>query len=148
MATAKQVLVLEDEPADVFLLQRAFSKSRMPVSLHFVRDGQEAISYLGGEGEYADRQANPLPDFILLDIKTPKLTGFEVLRWLRQQPGLKRLPVSILSSSSLKIDVNRAYELGANSFLIKPQEPADLADLITQLEGYWFELNQGPEATT
>lgn len=148
MATAKQVLVLEDEPADVFLLRRAFSKSRMPIDLHFVRDGQEAIHYLGGEGKYADRLANPLPDFILLDIKTPKLTGFEVLRWLRQQPGLKRLPVSILSSSSLKLDVNRAYELGANSFLIKPQEPADLADLITQLEGYWFERNQGPEATT
>jgi CheY-like chemotaxis protein len=148
MARSKQVLVVEDEAADVFLLRRAFSKSRLPVSLHFVHDGQEAINYLRGEEQYADRQANPLPDLILLDIKTPKLNGFEVLGWLRQQPGLKRLPVSIFSSSSLKIDVNRAYELGANSFLIKPQEPAELADLINHLEGYWFEVNQGPDSTT
>src|SRR6185436_18985237 len=95
----KKVLVAEDDPSDAFLLQRAFAASGVPAVLHFVRDGQEAIDYLGGEANYANREAHPLPDLLLLDLKMPRLNGFDVLAWLRQQPGLRRLPVTVLTSS-------------------------------------------------
>jgi CheY-like chemotaxis protein len=141
----KQVLVAEDEPMDVFLLQRGFAESRIAISLHFVEDGQAAIDYLSGAGQYADRTAHPLPDLMLLDIKMPRLDGFEVLGWLRQQPGLKRLPVAMFSSCDLEKEVNRAYELGANSFLVKPQELTSMSDFVRRFEEYWLQLNRGPQ---
>ena len=91
---AKRVLIAEDDPGDVFLLQRAFSTAGVSASLHFVRDGQEAIDYLGGEASFADRTAYPLPELMLLDLKMPRLNGFDVLEWLRKQPGLRRLLVN------------------------------------------------------
>lgn len=138
-------MVAEDEPTDVFLLKRGFAAARVSISLHFVEDGQAAIDYLSGAGEYADRDRYPLPDLMLLDIKMPRLDGFEVLGWLRQQPGLKRLPVAMFSSCDLQQDVNRAYELGANSFLVKPQEPASMSNFVRRFEDYWLELNRGPQ---
>ncbi len=145
MIRTKKVLVAEDQPMDICLLQRAFAQARMPITVYYVEDGQEAIDYLSGEKEYGDRDLHPLPDFLLLDIKMPRLDGFQVLRWLRNQPGLKRLPVAMFSSSDLANDVNRAYELGANSFLVKPQDPDRMSDLVRRLEDYWLELNAGPE---
>ena len=87
--------------------------------MHFVRDGQEAINYLEGEAAYEDREQYPLPDLMLLDLKMPRLNGFDVLSWLRQQPGLKRLLVTVLTSSDHPNDINRAYDLGVNSYLVK-----------------------------
>src|SRR5215213_4835322 len=96
---AKRVLIAEDDPSDVFFLKRAFGLAGVPAVLTFVRDGQEALHYLDGESRYADRKAFPLPDLMLLDLKMPRLDGFDVLNWLRQQPGLKRLLVTVLTSS-------------------------------------------------
>jgi len=141
-----KVLVAEDDPGDVFLLERAFASAGVPASLHFVRDGQEAIDYLGGEAAYSDRTQHPLPDLLLLDLKMPRLNGFDVLEWLRQQPGLKRLPVTVLTSSDQPQDVNRAYDLGANSYLLKPHSSHDLSDLVKRVQKYWLEVNLHPNA--
>jgi CheY-like chemotaxis protein len=145
MATSpKQVLIAEDDPSDVFLLRRAFSAAGVSASLHFVRDGQEAIDYLGGEANYSDRNEFPLPDLMLLDLKMPRLNGFDVLEWLRQQPGLKRLLVTILTSSDQARDIDRAYDLGANSYLLKPHGTTELAELVQRVQRYWLDLNQRP----
>jgi len=141
---SKRVLIAEDDPTDIFLLQRAFAFAEVPAILHVVRDGQEAIDYLEGEASYADRQAHPLPDLLLLDLKMPKLNGFDVLAWLRRQPGLKRLLVTVLTSSDQPQDINRAYDLGANSYLLKPHSSHELSDLVKRVQKYWLEVNQVP----
>ena len=140
----KKVLVAEDDPGDVFLLQRAFSLAGTPIALHFVRDGQEVIDYLCGESQYADRKSFPLPDLLLLDLKMPRMNGFDVLQWLRDQPGLKRLLVTVFTSSDQPQDVNRAYDLGANSYLLKPHNSEFLCEVVKQVEKYWLELNLSP----
>src|SRR5690349_6894965 len=132
-----RVLIAEDDPSDVFLLQRAFNAAQVPASLHFVRDGQEAIDYLEGGSNFSDRERYPLPDLMLLDLKMPRLNGFDVLSWLRQQPGLKRLLVTILTSSDQPEDINRAYDLGANSYLLKPHNSGQLSELVAQVKRYW-----------
>src|SRR6267378_2899334 len=133
---SKRILIAEDDPTDIFLLQRAFAVAEVPAILHVVRDGQEAIDYLEGEASYADRQAHPLPDLLLLDLKMPKLNGFDVLSWLKRQPGLKRLLVTVLTSSDQPQDINRAYDLGANSYLLKPHSTNDLAEVVKRLQRY------------
>jgi CheY-like chemotaxis protein len=143
---AKKVLIAEDDPSDIFLLKRAFAAAGVTASLHFVRDGQEAIDYLEGEDIYSDRSTHPLPDLFLLDLKMPRLNGFDVLTWLRNQPGLKRLLVTILTSSDQPEDINRAYDLGANSYLLKPNNSQDLSDLVKRVQKYWLEINQRPLA--
>jgi len=140
----KRVLVVEDDPSDVFFLQRAFAAANVPANLHFVRDGQEAIDYLGGDARFADRTTYPLPDLMLLDLKMPRMNGFDVLEWLRIQPGLKRLLVTVLTSSDQPQDINRAYDLGANSYLLKPHSTNDLAEVVKRLQRYWLELNRNP----
>ena len=140
----KKVLVAEDDPSDVFFLKRAFTLAGVPTALHFVRDGQEAIDYLEGENGYADRETHPLPDLVLLDLKMPRMNGFDVLEWLRKQPGLKRLLVTVLTSSDQPQDINRAYDLGANSYLLKPHNSENLSELVIQVQKYWLELNRCP----
>lgn len=144
----KRVLIAEDDPSDIFLLRRAFTLAQVPATLHFVRDGQEVIDYLEGDAKYQDRAAHPLPDLLLLDLKMPRLNGFDVLAWLRQQPGLKRLLVTILTSSDQPSDINRAYDLGANSYLLKPHNSSELSQLVAQVKRYWLDLNQRPVALT
>jgi CheY-like chemotaxis protein len=141
---SKRVLIAEDDPSDVFLLRRAFTLAQIPATLHFVRDGQEAIDYLEGDAAYRDRAEYPLPDLMLLDLKMPKLNGFDVLLWLRRQPGLKRLLVTVLTSSDQPNDINRAYDLGANSYLLKPHNSSELSELVAQVKSYWLDLNQRP----
>ena len=145
---SKRVLIAEDDPSDVFLLKRAFSLAQVPATLHFVRDGQEAIDYLEGDDAYNDRAVYPLPDLMLLDLKMPRLNGFDVLTWLRRQPGLKRLLVTVLTSSDQPDDINRAYDLGANSYLLKPHNSSELSELVAQVKRYWLDLNQRPVALT
>src|SRR5438093_11629714 len=140
----KRFLIAEDDAMDAFLLERAFAAAGVSASLRFVRDGQEAIDYLGGVAAFADRQVNPLPDLLLLDLKMPRMNGFDVLAWLRQQPGLKRLLVTVLTSSDQPEDINRAYDLGANSYLLKPHGSQDLAELVLRVQKYWLETNQCP----
>src|SRR6266850_351924 len=141
---SKRVLIAEDDASDVFLLKRAFALAEVPATLHFVSDGQEAIDYLEGDAAYQDRAAYPLPDLFLLDLKMPKLNGFDVLAWLRRQPVLKRLLVTVLTSSDQPDDINRAYDLGANSYLLKPHNSSELSELVAQVKRYWLDLNQRP----
>ena len=145
---SKRVLIAEDDPSDAFLLKRAFTLANIPATLHFVRDGQEAIDYLQGDDRYKDRAVYPLPDLMLLDLKMPRLNGFDVLTWLRRQPGLKRLLVTVLTSSDQPDDINRAYDLGANSYLLKPHNSSHLSELVAQVKHYWLDLTQCPVALT
>src|SRR5947207_12414606 len=105
------VLLVEDDLNDIFLVKRAFKLARLETPLQVVTDGEEAIHYLGGEGKYADRSTYPIPKLIVMDIKMPRMTGFDVLEWLKRDGPLRRIPVVIVSSSDRSEDINRAYEL-------------------------------------
>jgi CheY-like chemotaxis protein len=144
-ATAIRVLLVEDDPNDIVLTRRAFRKAELPEPIAVVEDGEQAVAYLSATGEFADRRAHPLPDLILLDLKLPRMSGLEVLAWLREQPGLQRMPVVVLTSSRESSDVNRAYELGANSYLLKPVTFDSLAKIVSDLDRYWGVLNVLPE---
>lgn len=139
------ILLVEDSPADILLMQRAFRQAALSqISLQIVRDGDDAVLYLSGEGKYGDRSRYPLPAIVLLDLKLPRRSGHEVLAWLKQQPQLKRLPVVVLTSSRESIDLNQAYDLGANSYLVKPVGFSALSELIDSLNAYWFGHNEQP----
>lgn len=139
------ILLVEDDPNDVLLIQRAFRKANLANPLYVVEDGENALAYLAGQGDYADRQQYPLPVLMLLDLKLPRKSGFEVLEWLRQQPGLKRLLVVVLTSSANGPDINRAYDLGANSYLVKPVSFDALLEMVRTLGAYWLILNEKPQ---
>ena len=145
MSVQPSILVVEDNPDDVLLLQRAFRRANLPNPLQFVSDGQQAMEYLGGSPPYDDRAQYPVPGLVLLDLKLPKRTGHEVLQWIRAQPGLRRLPVAVLTTSRESPDVNRAYDLGANSYLTKPVEFDALLQLVTTLQQYWMTMNERPD---
>src|SRR6185312_5104029 len=119
MAEHAVILLVEDEEDYVLLIRRAFAQAKIPNPLQVVWNGEEAIWYLNGVGKYSNRAEYPLPDLILLDVKMPRVNGFEVLKWIRQQPGLAALRVLMLTSSDQIRDINEAYRLGANSFMVK-----------------------------
>jgi len=144
MTNEKFILLAEDEENDVLLLERAFEKAGLKHSLKIVRDGEQTIGYLSGRGIYADRKKFPLPFLLLLDLKMPGTDGFEVLQWLRREADFKRLLIVVLTSSNLQSDVDRAYELGANSYLVKPVSFDEMANLIQRFEIYWTEINRTP----
>jgi len=139
------ILLAEDEQNDVFLIKRAFQKAQLVNPIRVVSDGQEAIQYLRGDGDYADRERFPLPTLVLLDLKMPRMGGFDVISWVRQQPGLKRLPLVVLTSSRDGPDINRAYELGANTYLVKPVEFDGLVEMMKNLSLYWFIMAERPD---
>jgi CheY-like chemotaxis protein len=141
------ILLAEDEEDDVILIRRAFAKANISNPLHVVWNGQEAIAYLMGVGEYANRDEYPLPVLILLDLKMPRVGGFEVLQWLRQQPSLAPLPVLVLTSSERIRDVNEAYRLGANSFLVKPLDFENAVELSRLINDYWLKTTKIPETS-
>ena len=130
---------MEDDPYDALFVETEFEKAHVKTGLQIVRDGVEAMHYVGGQGEYADRQKYPLPDVILLDLKMPRMDGFEFLAWLRSRSTEPHrfIPVVVMSSSPLPEDVERAYTLGANSYLIKPVNWEDFRDRIRALGVYW-----------
>ena len=139
------VLLAEDDPDDVLLTQIAFERARLANPLQVVRDGEEAIAYLGGEGAFADRDRFPMPILLLLDLNMPKMDGFQVLDWLRADPLLRQLPVAIMTSSDHDPHISRAYELGADSYLIKPPDATAMLNLVQRLHAYWLILNEAPE---
>ena len=139
------VLLAEDDPDDVLLTQLAFERARLANPLQVVRDGEEAIAYLSGEGAFADRDRFPVPILLLLDLNMPKVDGFQVLDWLRAEPNLRQLPVAIMTSSDHDPHISRAYELGADSYLIKPPNATAMLNLVQRLNAYWLILNEAPE---
>jgi len=114
------VLLVDDSPNDSLLMRTVFERAGFVQPLRFARDGDEAIAYLHGDGAYRDRKQFPLPTVVLLDLNMPRRNGFEVLEWIRQQPDLRRLRVYVLSASSRIEDIQRVYDLGASSYLVKP----------------------------
>jgi CheY-like chemotaxis protein len=141
------ILLAEDREDDILLIRRAFRKGGIDNPLQVVRDGDEAVAYLKGDGRYFNREEYPLPDLLLLDLKMPRMDGFEVLRWIRQQPGLSALRVVVLTSSEDIRDVNVAYRLGANSFMVKPMDFDNVVELGKVLRDYWLKLDKAPQTT-
>jgi CheY-like chemotaxis protein len=132
------VLLVEDDLNDIFLVKRAFKMAQLPTPLQVVTDGVEAISYLQGDGKYADRDAFPLPQLIVMDIKMPRKTGFEVLAWVKgNELPIRRIPIVIVSSSNNPSDINRAYELGANAYMVKPVNFRAVEHLFSSITHYW-----------
>jgi CheY-like chemotaxis protein len=138
------ILLVEDDPDDVCMLERAFEKAGWRGALRVAQDGEQAIEYLGGRGRYVNRELYPMPFLILLDLKMPGRDGFEVLRWVRADQNLKRLLIVVLTSSNLEADVDRAYELGANSYLVKPVGFQEMVNMVQRFETYWAEINRTP----
>jgi CheY-like chemotaxis protein len=139
------ILLVEDNPTDVLLIQRAFRKANLSVPLQVVGDGEVAVQYLSGQEPYGDRSFYPLPVLILLDLKLPRKSGTEVLAWLQQQPVLKRLPVVVLTSSKEYADINNVYDLGANAYMVKPVAFDNLVDIVKTLNMHWLIFNEKPQ---
>ena len=133
------ILLVEDDENDVLLLQSAFEKAKLRAELKVVHNGQQVKDYLSGHGAFADRGRFPIPFLLLLDLRMPGTDGFQVLRWVRTQPELKCLLVVVLTSSNLQRDIDRAYELGANSYLVKPSNLDGLMLMARTLIG-WLRL--------
>ena len=130
-----RVLLVEDQVDDVIFIRRAFRKANLTVDLVVVVDGDRAVEHLNEE---------QVPTLVLLDVKLPRRSGLEVLAWLRAQERLALVPVVMLTSSSEAADVQRAYALGANSYLVKPVQSSDLNQMVVLLGAYWLDLNTRP----
>ncbi len=144
MSATFSLFWVEDDPNDLLLGERAILKAGFPKP-EVARDGEQAIEYLSGLGEYADRARYPLPGLILLDLKLPRLSGFEVLRWIREREGLRRIPVVMLTSSRERRDIDRAYDCGASAYLVKPVETQAFSELVRSLYAFWVIWNTAPE---
>jgi len=141
MACLPTILHVEDDPNDVLLLQHACRKAGLNCNIQRVSDGDEAIEYLQGKERFADREQFPLPQLILLDLKMPRMTGFDVLTWRRDNDRFKCVPVIVLSSSNHDVDLKRAYDLGVNSYLMKPVSFESLCEIVKSIYDYWLRLN-------
>jgi CheY-like chemotaxis protein len=127
------ILLVEDDENDVFLMQRAMSKANLASPIYVAVNGQEAVDYLSGEGKFSDRTAYPLPHCIFLDLKLPFMHGFEVLEWIRSQPSLQEINVLLLTSSAEDRDREKATQLGAKAYLVKPPTAQVLLEVIRYL---------------
>jgi CheY-like chemotaxis protein len=139
MAGRTSILVVEDDAADAFFLEKAFERVLANCAVHRVPDGEEAKEFLQGKGRYADRKAFPLPTVILLDLRMPKMDGFEFLQWLRAIPELRLIPTVVYSASENPSDIRRAYEMGANSFLQKRLSMNAVQESMRSFARYWLE---------
>jgi CheY-like chemotaxis protein len=135
---SRVILLAEDEETDVVMFRLALKRAEVAFPMQVANDGQEAVDYLSGEGRYDDRAAYPLPSLIVLDLKMPRLTGFDVLAWLRGRPELLQIPAVVLSSSSYPQDIQRATELGAREYYIKPHSVEALSKLLLEATGKWL----------
>lgn len=145
--TTQTILLVEDEENDVVFMEMALEKVGLANAFQVAEDGQEAIDYLAGKGEFADRSRFPVPALVLLDLKLPLIMGMDVLKWIRDQPALDTMVVIMLTSSQQRTDIQKACALGANSYLVKPSNPAGLEEIVDLVKRYWLRLNQ-PTATT
>src|ERR1051325_1184127 len=139
------ILLVEDDPNDARLVQRAFAKSGGDLKVLRLQHGDEALDYLRGVPPYDNRRVHPMPAVVLLDLKLPRRSGLEVLHWIMTRTDdIRRLPVVMLTSSTQSADINRAYDLGANSYLAKPESTEQLNEMVRAFLEYWFALNQPP----
>ena len=137
-AKPSMILVTDDDEEDRMLTREALAEARLPNDPRFVVDGDDLLDYLYRRGAYAGAQAAPYPDLILLDLKMPRKDGFEALREIKADPRLRRIPVVVLTTSTAEEDVTRAYDLGVNSFIIKPVTFDGFVDAMRSLGNYWF----------
>lgn len=141
------ILILEDNQDDMNLLEVALRREGITSPVQVVRDGEEAIEYLCGNGRYGDRVKFPFPKVIFTDLKMPRMGGFEVLEWVRRHPECSVIPVIILSDSKLASDIKKAYQMGANAYLCKPARIEDMQQMVKTAFQFWAwsEIPQGPE---
>jgi DNA-binding response OmpR family regulator len=140
--TRQTVLLVEDDENDVFFMQRAFREAGIITPVSVACDGREAIDYMSGNGKFADRQNWPLPCLVLLDLKLPYVLGLDVLKWIRSHAEFKTVVVIVLTSSKQDADIEKAYSLGANSYLVKPPDVHELVAMVKKIKEYWIEMNQ------
>jgi CheY-like chemotaxis protein len=140
----KTILLVEDESGDAELLIRAFKKAGVQNPIRHLDNGDAALFYLKGIDTYVDRDKNPLPALILLDLKLPGMSGLELLRWLRQQKNLRRIPVLVLTSENDARLMDAAYDAGANSYLLKSVSPDEIERVVNLITNYWLNLNESP----
>lgn len=143
---AIELLLVEDNPRDVELTLVAFERFNLANRVFVVRDGAEALEYLFATGAHAGREDDPHPHVVLLDLKLPKVDGIEVLRAIRGDPRTRTIPVVVLTSSRMERDIVDAYELGVNSYIVKPLDFEQFAEAVRGLGAYWLLLNQPPPA--
>ena len=138
-ASKPLILLAEDDPDDVLLMRLAIQKAAFANPFFIARDGQEVVDYLAGEDPYSDRTRYPFPSLLLLDIKMPRLNGFEVLSWLQQRPEFDHLPIVMLSGSTLDTDMQKAKELGADDYRVKPLGIPALVQILHDLQARWLD---------
>lgn len=136
------ILHADDDENDVIFLNYAFKQANIPTRLLSVSDGQQVVDYLSGQGNYANRAQHPFPALVLLDLKMPRMNGLQTLSWIRARPAFQPLIVILFTASANQTDIEQAYRLGANSFIIKPAGMDRLTDLMKALYAYWFGCNR------
>ena len=142
------ILLAEDDLGDQELTRRALQDDSLTVDLHIVEDGEEALSYLRREGDYAEEHSAPRPDLVLLDLNMPRMSGRELLKVLKDDPDLSRIPVVVLTTSEQEADILRSYDLGCSSYIQKPVDMQQFTNAVRQLGRYWFEVVTLPAANT
>ncbi len=147
MSARITILHVEDDANDALLFRHAWQEAGSAFDLQAVEDGDEAIAYLKGADKFADRTRYPMPQLVLLDLKMPRVNGFDVLAWARKEPPFSKLPIVVLTSSNHELDIKRAYDLGANSYLVKPVGFEPLVDMVKTIHGYWLHFNEKPAAS-
>jgi CheY-like chemotaxis protein len=142
--TLPTILLVEDDSSDAALIRRGFTKAGVLNEIVHLTNGDDALAYLAGEGKFSDRTKSPLPGLILLDLKLPGMHGLQLMQWMRTRPEVRRIPLVVLTGSQDSETVNMAYDLGANSYLVKPGTVADITQMIVRIQRYWMELNEPP----
>lgn len=140
MTLSKTILLVEDDPDDVFIFKRVLKAARIVNPVTVAEHGQDAIHYLTHQGKYSDQEQHPLPFVMFLDLKMPYIDGFEVLTWMREQPSLQSIVVVVLTGSNQMRDHKRAYTLGARSYLVKPPTAKDITQFMNSMASYWSQF--------
>ncbi len=144
-STLATILLIEDDPADVELLCRGFQKATVLNPILHLKTGDDALAYFAGLGKYGDRLQFPLPALVLLDLKLPGMSGLDLLQWRRAHAEIRRIPFVVLTGNEDALIVTAAYDLGANSYLVKPGERSKITEMVRSIQQYWIKLNHAPQ---